>query len=224
MAQTGVTSNKRSPSSLSLLFWSCLRLVGWLVFGSLIVLGLSPLLIVWQGPIAGVMFLHQLLTSPLQYLTELNGATWMTPHPAQYAREWAMNSHQWVFIQSHLIYYLREMNQRFYPYIRIIMMSVELIAIRLSVLVMVLPLFLLFGVTGLIDGLSQRYVRRLNGGHESALKYHYAKTLVPTSFIMGCFLYLILPLAISPMWVLLTSGLLLGVLIQTTTKSFKKYL
>lgn len=96
--------------------------------------------------------------------------------------------------------------------------------IRLSILVLSLPLFILVAVVGLIDGLAIRDKRRWSNGRESGFRYHYAKSFVLPSFFIAWILYLSIPVSIHPNFIILPLGVLMGLVIRETLSWFKKYL
>lgn len=96
--------------------------------------------------------------------------------------------------------------------------------VRLLVLVLTLPLFILAAFIGLVDGLVRRDVRKFGAGRESGFVYHRAKaTLMPLA-ILPWIIYLTLPVSVHPLLVLLPCAVLLGAVVCITAASFKKYL
>lgn len=97
-------------------------------------------------------------------------------------------------------------------------------AVRLAVLSFATPLFLLAALTGLVDGLMRRDLRKFGAGRESSFIYHRAKrSLVPLMF-MPWIVYLSLPITVNPLSVLVPCAALLGVMVAITASTFKKYL
>lgn len=97
-------------------------------------------------------------------------------------------------------------------------------AVRLAVLTLAAPLFLLATLTGLVDGLMRRDLRKFGAGRESSFIYHRAKrSLIPLMF-MPWIVYLSLPISVNPLWVLLPCASLLGIMVAITASTFKKYL
>ncbi len=97
-------------------------------------------------------------------------------------------------------------------------------SVRLAVLIMAIPLFFLFAIAGLTDGLVQRDVRKWCGGRESSLVYSYAKSSVIPVLLVSWLVYLGVPISFHPNYVLLPFGLLFGTAIMLTAASFKKYI
>ena len=95
--------------------------------------------------------------------------------------------------------------------------------VRLTILTLALPLFALAALTGLVDGLVRRDLRKFGAGRESSFIYHRAKRLIIPAISAPWLLYLALPVSLHPLWVLLPSAALLGVAVAITAGTFKKY-
>jgi integrating conjugative element membrane protein (TIGR03747 family) len=87
-----------------------------------------------------------------------------------------------------------------------------------------MPLFLLFCLIGVVDGLVQRDLRRWGGGRESSYLYHYAKRS-SGSFVIGAWvIYLALPFSIHPVFIVLPFAVLFAISVSIAATTFKKYL
>ena len=96
--------------------------------------------------------------------------------------------------------------------------------LRLLVLCLMLPLFCMAAFVGLVDGLVRRDIRRFGAGRESGFVYHRAKATLMPLLMMPWVIYLALPVSLSPLLMLFPSALLLGIVVNITVGSFKKYL
>lgn len=96
--------------------------------------------------------------------------------------------------------------------------------VRLCILLLSVPLFLMVAMVALVEGLSRRDLRRYGAAYESSFVYHHARRLVKPAFTLPCMLYLSWPTAVYPNLLLLPGALLLGVAVTISTASFKKYL
>ena len=83
--------------------------------------------------------------------------------------------------------------------------------VRLLVLCLTLPLFLMAAFVGLVDGLVRRDVRRFGAGRESGFIYHRAKAALMPLAVLPWVTYLALPVSVNPLLILLPSAALLGV-------------
>lgn len=96
--------------------------------------------------------------------------------------------------------------------------------VRLLILTLTLPLFLLAAFVGLIDGLVRRDLRRFHAAHESGFLYHRARSAILPTAVLPWVVYLALPVSVSPLLILLPAAILLGLAINVTAAQFKKYL
>ncbi|WP_440210003.1 TIGR03747 family integrating conjugative element membrane protein [Actinobacillus pleuropneumoniae] len=96
--------------------------------------------------------------------------------------------------------------------------------IRLLIIILTSPLFILVALVGLTDGLVQRDLRRFGVGRESAFKYHHAKRTVGPTMVVAWIIYLTIPFSIHPNLILIPAAVLFGIMIKVTVTNFKKYL
>ncbi|QIQ22164.1 TIGR03747 family integrating conjugative element membrane protein [Zophobihabitans entericus] len=96
--------------------------------------------------------------------------------------------------------------------------------VRVLVLCLSIPLFILALFVGLIDGLVRRDIRKFSAGRESGFIYHRAKSLLMPILTLPWVIYLALPISVSPLWILLPSATLLSIVMNIAVGSFKKYL
>ena len=80
--------------------------------------------------------------------------------------------------------------------------------VRLLVLVLTLPLFLLAAFVGMIDGLVRRDIRKFGAGRESGFIYHRAKASLMPLAVLPWIIYLTLPVSVHPLLVLLPLSLI----------------
>lgn len=102
--------------------------------------------------------------------------------------------------------------------------SVLVFMVRLLVLCLSVPLFLVAAFIGLIDGLVQRDIRRFGAGRESGYVYHRAKACLMPLLTLPWVIYLAMPVSVNAALILLPSAVLLGGVISLTASRFKKYL
>lgn len=96
--------------------------------------------------------------------------------------------------------------------------------LRLLVLVLSLLLFALAALTGLVDGLVWRDLRRFCAGRETGFLYHRARATILPLAVLPWVTYLALPVSVRPLWILLPSAAMIGVALAVTVGNFKKYL
>lgn len=102
--------------------------------------------------------------------------------------------------------------------------TILVFVIRLLVLFLSLPLFVLAAFVGLIDGLVCRDVRRFGAGRESGYLYHRAKACVMPLATLPWIIYLAIPVSVEAVIIVVPSAALFGIAIAITARSFKKYL
>lgn len=96
--------------------------------------------------------------------------------------------------------------------------------VRMVILTMTIPLFLLAGFTGLVDGLVRRDLRKFGSGRESSYLYHKARgTIIPLTIVPWT-VYLAMPVSVSPLLILGPCAALMGVAICVSASNFKKYI
>ncbi len=96
--------------------------------------------------------------------------------------------------------------------------------VRLTILVLSTPLFLLATLTGFVDGLMRRDLRKFGAGRESSFVYHRAKRAVIPLLLVPWIMYLSLPFSLNPMAVFLPCAMMLGITTAITAATFKKHL
>lgn len=96
--------------------------------------------------------------------------------------------------------------------------------VRMVILTLTTPLFLLAAFTGFVDGLVKRDLRKFGYGRESSFLYHKArKTIIPLTLAPWT-IYLTIPISMNPLLIFLLGAVLLNVSVSITASSFKKYL
>jgi integrating conjugative element membrane protein (TIGR03747 family) len=104
------------------------------------------------------------------------------------------------------------------------MLRAQIFGVRLAILMGAAPLFLLVWALGLVDGLTQRHIRRACAGRESSSMYHRAKFFQFAGLATGAMVYLMWPVSIRPEWIVLPLALLTGLLSRVQWTYLKKYL
>ena len=100
----------------------------------------------------------------------------------------------------------------------------QVFVVRLTILTLAMPVFVLFGVVGLADGLVERDIRRWGGGRESGYIFHIAMRFIKPAVIWTWVIYLAAPFEINPAMVILPFAILFGLSLRIAAASFKKYL
>lgn len=100
----------------------------------------------------------------------------------------------------------------------------QVFAVRLAVLSLAMPAFLLAVLVGALDGFVIRDLRKWCGGRESSYVYHHAKRWIWPVFVGAWVFYLSLPISVHPGFSILPFAAVVGLLVAVTAGSFKKYL
>ena len=119
---------------------------------------------------------------------------------------------------------IKELIHDVYDYLIAAILISVMFCVRLSILFLSLPAFLMFGIVGLVDGLMQRDLRKWSGGNESAFIYHWAKRFALPILIIGWVVYLAIPTSIHPNYIITPCAIAFGLVLMVMASKFKKYL
>jgi len=108
--------------------------------------------------------------------------------------------------------------------VQIAMLGAQLLGVRFAVLGLITPVFLLPYAFAIVDGWSQRAVRRACGGRESASLYHRAKRLQLVLATLLAAIVLLMPMSLDPRWIVYPGALVFSVLANLQWAYYKKYL
>jgi len=217
------------------------RLIGVVMFSTLI-----SICVEWVGMAffyegEGYSHAQGLFQSEIKYL---NSGIVAGAHQAEahlMALDWVSNSVNFIFHDSGIIQwiasthtvqpgdnrlalFLKTLNTAIYDYLIAAVFIIMMVIVRVAILILSSPVFVLFAIVGLVDGLMLRDIRKFTGGHESSFVYHLSKSAVMPFLIFGWVLYLALPISVHPNWIVLPFGLFFGLAILVTASKFKKYL
>ncbi len=143
------------------------------------------------------------------------GIRWLAaPEPQQYQNPKNPHLHTWI----------RNAYRITADYILAAINITAVFAVRLAVLALSAPAFVLLALIGIIDGLVQRDIRRWSGGRESAFIYHWAKKFVMPSLTLPWMIYLAMPVSIHPNLIVLPFAVLFAGAVMVMVSTFKKYL
>ena len=109
-------------------------------------------------------------------------------------------------------------------YVFAAMQVTQVFSVRLAILALATPVFLLFSAVALVDGLVKRDLRRWGGGRESSFVYHWAKRSALPLLVLTWVVYLALPFSLHPSFVVLPFAGLFALSVAVTASTFKKYL
>lgn len=102
--------------------------------------------------------------------------------------------------------------------------SIQAFLLRLIVVILAAPAFVLVAVMCCVEGLTRRALRRYGGGHESAYVFHHAKRVIAPAIYLPVILYLSWPAPLSPLTVFAPALLVFSIALTITVSKFKKFL
>ncbi|MED7666715.1 TIGR03747 family integrating conjugative element membrane protein [Pseudomonas moraviensis subsp. stanleyae] len=217
-----------------------LRIIGLLIASLLfsILIEWAGLLLFWVDQ--GWRHSQAMLNSELGWLSEHFKASLILQQPGQTIVQWLDFLNQSLLVKTGFADFARQarvssqgnslwggINQLYVSIEDFVMAAVYVtltFVVRLTILVLATPLFLLTMLTGFVDGLVRRDLRKFGAGRESSFVYHRAKRAVIPLLIVPWIIYLSLPFSLNPLAILLPCAVLLGATVAITAMTFKKYL
>jgi integrating conjugative element membrane protein (TIGR03747 family) len=247
MARRPKTSNEEAqhPASrgfLAAMFGRIGQAIRWLLLSLLfsIIIECTGMVLWW--PEAGLQHSRQMLANEIEYLDKDLRHSVLNSDPGRFARNFARQSHYLLFELTgvmRLIEWLskspttgetgvrRKLHQLYMPIAKFVTATIQIVqvfSVRLFILSLATPLFLVFSLIGLVDGLVQRDLRRWGGGRESSYLYHYAKKSIWIFVLTAWVGYLALPFSLHPVYFVLPFAIMFSISISITASTFKKYL
>ncbi|WDG77556.1 TIGR03747 family integrating conjugative element membrane protein [Pseudomonas chlororaphis] len=217
-----------------------LRIIGLLIASLLfsILTEFAGLLMFWGDQ--GWRHSQAMLSSELVWLSEHFKSSLILQQPGQSIGQWLEFLKQWLVVKTGFADFAQQarvssQSNGFWSLINQFYVSIEdfilaavyvsfTFVVRLTILVLTTPLFLLATLTGFVDGLMRRDLRKFGAGRESSFVYHRAKRAVMPLLAVPWIIYLSLPFTLNPMIVFLPCAVILGITTAITATTFKKYL
>ena len=215
------------------------------IIGMLIASLLFSILIEWAGLLffwgdQGWRHSQAMLNSELSWLSEHFKYSLIIQQPGQAIFQWLDLLNQWLLVKTGFADFalqarVSSQGNGFWSWTNQLYVSIEdcvlasvyvtfTFVVRLTILVLAAPLFLLASFTGFVDGLIRRDLRKFGAGRESSFVYHRAKRAVMPLLIIPWIIYLSLPFSLNPIAIFLPCAVILGVTVAITATTFKKYL
>ncbi|MNO92809.1 hypothetical protein D3C76_843930 [compost metagenome] len=218
----------------------CLRLLGLLFAALVFSIVLEFIGMLWFWPEQRWHHSHAMWQTELGWLSSHFKSSLLVQEPAQatatileHLNDWVVVRSGWAQFDTQLKLLSREASLQgqfaqayvvLQDYLLAALFTVFTFVVRLAVLTLATPLFLLAVITGAVDGLMRRDLRKFGAGRESSFVYHRAKRTLLPLMISPWMIYLALPWSINPIWVLLPCAAILGGMVSITASTFKKYL
>lgn len=208
---------------------------------------LFSIVIEWVGmtlwwPAEGLAHSRAMLVTEIGYLQADFGRSLVSSDPARFTRNVADRTYYLLFEFTHLSDFIawvgrtpepadprlrRWLHSVFRPiadYVLAAMQVTQIFSVRLAVLALAMPVFLMFTLVAIVDGLVRRDLRRWGGGRESSFIYHWAKRSALPLLVLTWVIYLSLPFSLHPSFVVLPFATLFALSVAVTASTFKKYL
>lgn len=217
-----------------------LRIIGLLIASLLfsILIEFAGLLLFWGDQ--GWRHSQAMLTNELGWLSEHFESSLILQQPGQTIVQWLDFLNQWLSVKTGFADFARQarvssQGNGFWSWINQLYESIEdfvvaavyvafTFVVRLTILVLATPLFLMAMFTGFVDGLMRRDLRKFGAGRESSFVYHRAKRAMTPLLVAPWLVYLSLPFSLNPLLIFIPSATILGVTTAITATTFKKYL
>jgi len=217
-----------------------LRIIGLLIASLLlsILIEFAGLLLFWGDQ--GWRHSQAMLNSELGWLSEHFNASLILQQPGQTIVQVLDFLHQWLLVKTGFADFAQQArasseSNGFWGWTNQLYVGIEdfvlaaiyatfTFVVRLTILVLATPLFLLASFTGFVDGLMRRDLRKFGAGRESSFVYHRAKRTVMPLLFVPWIIYLSLPFSLNPIAIFLPCAVMLGAAVAITATTFKKYL
>lgn len=217
-----------------------LRIIGLLTASLLfsILIECAGLLLFWNDQ--GWRHSQAMLSSELGWLSENFKFSLIIQQPGQTIVQWLDFLNQWLLVKTGFADFshqaqMSSQGNGVWSWINQLYVSIEdfvlaavyvtfTFVVRLTILVLTIPLFLLAAFTGFVDGLIRRDLRKFGAGRESSFVYHRTKRAVMPLLFVPWIIYLSLPFSLNPIAIFLPCAVMLGTVLAITAATFKKYL
>lgn len=211
----------------------------WALLAALFISLLLSIILEWLGivflwPEQGHLHSQKMMIQELGWISESATRSLFGYPPGELANTVTLTVHNWLFVKTgyqewlHSPMHHSSWEQVVYHYGRAYLESVIYVfitfVIRLIVIVLTSPLFLLAAFAGFTEGLMMRDLRKFGSGRESSFLYHHARRYIKPVMIGSWIIYLSIPFSVYPNLILIPAAFLFGLSICVTTASFKKYL
>ncbi|MGL4725376.1 MAG: TIGR03747 family integrating conjugative element membrane protein [Scandinavium sp.] len=191
----------------------------------------------WVGmaffwPDQGAQHSHLLMNHELHWFSANVRQSLLMADPVGQLNVVLVHTWQWLFIDTKFVEWLGWVKgspdagwlYRVDDYLRAAIYITLTFVLRVFILLLTAPLFVLAAFTGIVDGLVRRDIRRFGSGYESGFVYHHAKHMVMPVFYLAWMVYLTLPFSVPPFMILLPAAFLFGLSISIMVGTFKKYI
>lgn len=204
-------------------------------------------LVEWLGmmfwwPEEGLNHSRDMLAAEIGFLQADFGRSLISENPAGFTRTLADRAYYGLFEATRIADFITwvgkpsgpsetglrpRLHAAFQPVVKYVLAAMQVtqvFSVRLAVLLLAMPVFVMFSLVAIVDGLVKRDLRRWGGGRESSFVYHWAKRSALPLLVLTWVIYLSLPFSVHPSFVVLPFATVFALSVAVTASSFKKYL
>ena len=196
----------------------------------------------WWWPEEGLQHSRSMLEAEIDYLVSDFRKSVLTSSPAEFAKTVADKTYTVLFELTGLVdliawlsappapdeggvkFWIHTFFQPVAEFVIAAMQVTQVFSVRLAILTLATPVFVLFSLVALVDGFVKRDLRRWGGGRESSFVYHWAKRSALPLLVLSWVIYLALPFSLHPTFIVLPFAVLFALSVSVTASTFKKYL
>ena len=216
--------------------------VQWLLLALLFSILTEWVGMVFWWPEEGLQHSRSMLEAEISYLDSDFRRSVVTSSPAEFAKAFADKSYHILFEFTGVVDFIAwlsvppasdesglrpRLHSIFEPVAEFViagMQVTQVFSVRLALLTLAMPVFVLFSLVALVDGFVKRDLRRWGGGRESSFVYHWAKRSAMPLMVLSWVIYLALPFSLHPTFIVLPFATLFALSVAVTASTFKKYL
>lgn len=197
----------------TVLLWDTpMNIIGMLLVSLLFSVIVEFIGIAFFWPDQGAEHSRAVMLTESGYFAEGFTQSLLLSSPVVTVQSWIALGYQWFFVNSGFTGWLQslqtttagggngvtdELNawcawavQIAYEYLMAMMYVSLVFLMRVTILVLSVPLFVLVAIVGIADGMVRRDLRRYGAAYESSFLYHHAKRVVKPAAYIPCVLYL----------------------------------
>ena len=196
----------------------------------------------WWWPEEGLQHSRSMLQAEIGYLDSDFRHSIVTSSPTEFVKSVADKTYTVLFEFTSLVdliawmsappapdenglrLWLHSISQPVAEFVIAAMQVTQVFSVRLAILTLATPVFVLFSLVALVDGFVKRDLRRWGGGRESSFVYHWAKRSALPLLVLSWVIYLALPFSLHPTFIVLPFAVLFALSVAVTASTFKKYL
>tara|TARA_R110001606_G_C15404703_1_gene654245 strand:+ start:36993 stop:37709 length:717 start_codon:yes stop_codon:yes gene_type:complete len=233
MAEARNNSQQSKPGILARWFSRLATMITWLFFGILMSIASEWIGMNISWPEQGINHSKDMLEKEIGYVNKDFRNSLLISNPVVFTKQAASSTYKWVFVKTGIENFILKSRKKrrvdsaltsIEKYVISAMYITQVIAVRITIMILALPAFFIFAAVASVEGLVQRDIRRWELGREHSGLYHYAKRSVPFFFVAPWVIYLAIPYSVHPNMVVLPFALFFGIGVFMTTYLFKKYI